>query len=148
MDENLLRTRLHAAVARAYGDPAAPRRDFVARALARPFPYPSLLQALTAAGFATTDTTDGNDDVAWHLGLRRGADEVDARVSMAGPFAHAAQPVSAAGGAQALRDELDRIFRRAGLQPVPDAMLAEPSRLAEDGRTLDLGQALFADDDR
>lgn len=148
MDDDNLRKRLHAAIARAYGSGAVPRYDFVERAVARPFPYPALLKALTAAGFTASDTTDGNDDVAWHLGLRRDADEVDLAVSMAGPFARVGQPVSATGDPQALRDELVRIFRGAGLLQVPDAMLVEPSTLVVDGRTLDVRQALFADDDR
>lgn len=148
MDKNRLRAQLHAAIARAYGDTASPRYDFVARALARPFPYPALLLALTAAGFTTTDTTDGNDDVAWHLGLQRAGDELDLAVSMAGPFARAGVPVASAGDPAALREQVRRIFRASGLHDVPDDMLDEPGPLRVDGRPLALGQALFADDGR
>jgi hypothetical protein len=63
---------------------------------------------------------------------------------MVGPFAHAAPPVSSQQGAEALRDELVRIFRLAGLLAIPDAMLAEPTAMVDNGNTLNLGQALFA----
>lgn len=133
-----VKTRIEADILSAYQNSREPDFSFVATALDRPR-HASVVAALVAAGFTVADTTDANDDVAWHLHLQRNSTEVYLALSMVGDFATLGDSAPSKG-----RSELEALVRTYGWTVLSPADLGQPTSLWLDGTHATVGQALFA----